>query len=43
MIINIIMESDYILDEVMVTALGIKIESKALEYSTSSIKKTHLQ
>ncbi|MEZ4840987.1 MAG: carboxypeptidase-like regulatory domain-containing protein [Flavobacteriaceae bacterium] len=37
-VINIILEDDNVLDEVFVTALGIKREKKSLGYSTQEVK-----
>ena len=37
-VINIILEADNVLDEVVVTALGIKREKKSLGYSTQEVK-----
>ncbi|WCC44195.1 hypothetical protein PJW08_10450 [Tenacibaculum finnmarkense] len=36
--INIVMENDNVLDEIVVTALGIKREKKSLGYASQEIK-----
>ncbi|MEX6627449.1 SusC/RagA family TonB-linked outer membrane protein [Tenacibaculum salmonis] len=41
--INVVLENDNVLEEVVVTALGIKKEKKALGYSVASIKSEEIQ